>query len=122
MTINDMVRNYRHYLDNSLRMRLCSVRIHIEGYLDDETNVEIVINIPDALYEPIIYRSGNSGNQLTIDIDHYGVDYTWTRRTFTKRGTDFFSGVVKNVGGFLASVWGGFKSIGSSFQNAIEWN
>ena len=113
MTINDMVRNYRHYLDNSLRMRLCSVRIHIEGYLDGETNVEIVINIPG---------SGNCGNQLTIDIDHYGVDYTWTRRTFTKRGTDFFSGVVKKVGGFFASVWGGLKSIGSSFQNAIEWN
>ena len=59
MTINDMVRNYRHYLDNSLRMRLCSVRTHIAGYLDGETNVEIVINIPDSLYEPIIYRSGN---------------------------------------------------------------
>lgn len=120
MTINDMVRNYRHYLDDSLRMRLCSVRTHIAGYLDGETNVEIVINIPDALYEPIIYRSGNCENQLTINIDHYGVDYTWTRRTFTNRTTDFFSDVVKKVGGFFASVWGGVKSIGSSFQNAIE--
>lgn len=107
MTINDMVRNYRHDLDDSLRMRLCSVRTHISGYIDGEINVEILINIPDALYEPIIYRSGNCRNQLTIDIDHYGVNYTWTRRTFTNRATDFFCGVVKKVGGFFASVWGG---------------
>lgn len=121
MTINDMIRKNRQYLDNSLRMRLCNVRTHISEYLDGETNVEIVINIPDALYRPIIYRSGNCENQLTIDIDHYGVDYTWTRRTFTRRATDFFTGIVKKVGGFFASVWGGFKSIGSSFQNEIGW-
>ena len=121
MTINDIIRDYRHTLDNTYRRKLREVRNHIDGYLDGETNVEVVIQIPDLLCEPIRYRSGSGENRLTIDIGRYYVDYTWTRRTFTKRAKDFFGGVVKKVAGFFGSLWGGIKSIGSSMTKAIGW-
>lgn len=117
-----MIRNHRHSLDENLRSRLRSVRLHISDYLDGESNVEVLINIPDALYEPIKYRSGNGENQLTIDIDHYGVNYSWTRRTYTKRAKEFFSGVVKKVTGFFGSIFRGIKSISGSVTKAIGWH
>ena len=119
--VNRLVRQYRGQLAAPLQANLRRLRTEIERALDGEDNVTVFIYIADELPEPICFQMGEGKNELVIDIEEDGIDYTWTKKTIWKKTRDFFSDVAHSIVEGLSSVLTSVLSIGGSAMRALTY-
>lgn len=119
--IHRLVRQYRGQLAPPLQANLRRLRTEVERALDGEDNVTVYIYISDELPQPIHFQMGEGENELVIDIEEDGINYTWTKKTFWKKTRDFFSDVAHSIVEGLSSVLTSVLSIGGHAMRALTY-
>lgn len=82
----------------------------------------VYLYISDELDEPIQFSSGSKENELVINVDEHGIDYTWTTTSYWKQTKDFFKSATGLIVNELTSIWEDIQLVAGLAMRSIKGN
>lgn len=119
--INTLARQLKGKLADPILRNLRGLKSKISTILNGEENYRVCIYISDELDEPIEFISGPAENELVIDIEEDGVEYTWSKKTWWKFAADFFKDSATAIMHFICYLWKSGLAILGNPTNEIDF-